>query len=191
MGFSKQEYYPFPSPGALSDLGTEPGSPALQADSLPSEPPGKPQNHHMVQQFDFWAHVQRKALFRRIHAAHAWHQRLPQPRTWKQPKCPLTGKRVKNEWYRYRQWAITLPLARMKCHLQLQVITLSDVRQKDNYHTIWFICRIQKTAQMNLIIKQKQAHRLREGTYGYQQGRVSGGIDWEFGVDMYTRLYLK
>ena len=46
-------------------------------------------------------------------------------------------------------------------------------------------------AQMNLIIKQKQAHRLREGTYGYQQGRVSRGTDWEFGVDMYTLLYLK
>ena len=28
--------------GDLSDPGIEPGSPALQADSLPSEPPGKP-----------------------------------------------------------------------------------------------------------------------------------------------------
>ena len=45
MGFSKQEYWsglPFPSPGDLPDPGTEPGSPALQADSLPSEPPEKP-----------------------------------------------------------------------------------------------------------------------------------------------------
>ena len=33
---------PFPSPGDLPDPGIEPGSPALQADSLPSEPPGKP-----------------------------------------------------------------------------------------------------------------------------------------------------
>ena len=33
---------PFPSPEDLSDPGIEPGSPALQADSLPSEPPGKP-----------------------------------------------------------------------------------------------------------------------------------------------------
>ena len=32
----------FPSPGDLPDLGIEPGSPALQADSLPSEPPGNP-----------------------------------------------------------------------------------------------------------------------------------------------------
>ena len=33
----------FPSPGDLLDPGIEPGSPALQVDSLPSEPPGKPQ----------------------------------------------------------------------------------------------------------------------------------------------------
>ena len=43
MGFSRQEYWsglPFPSPGDLPDRGIKPGSPALQADSLPSEPPG-------------------------------------------------------------------------------------------------------------------------------------------------------
>ena len=45
MGFSRQEHWsglPFPSPGDLSDTGSGPRSPALQADSLPSEPPGKP-----------------------------------------------------------------------------------------------------------------------------------------------------
>ena len=44
MGFSKQEYWsglPFPSSGNLPDPGIKPGSPALQADALPSEPPGK------------------------------------------------------------------------------------------------------------------------------------------------------
>ena len=35
----------FPSPGDLPDPGIEPGTPALQADSLPSEPPGKPLRH--------------------------------------------------------------------------------------------------------------------------------------------------
>ena len=42
--FSRQEYWselPFPSPGDLPNPGIEPGSPALQADTLPSEPPGK------------------------------------------------------------------------------------------------------------------------------------------------------
>ena len=44
MGFSRQECWsglPFPSPGDLRDPGIESGSPALQADALPSEPPGK------------------------------------------------------------------------------------------------------------------------------------------------------
>ena len=45
MGFSRQEYWsglPFPSPGDLPDPGIEPRSPALEADALTSEPPGKP-----------------------------------------------------------------------------------------------------------------------------------------------------
>ena len=46
MDFSRQEYWsglPFPSPGDIPDPGIKPGSPGLQADSLPSEPPGKSQ----------------------------------------------------------------------------------------------------------------------------------------------------
>ena len=45
MDFSRQEYWsglPFPSPGDLPNSGMEPGSPALEADALSSEPPGKP-----------------------------------------------------------------------------------------------------------------------------------------------------
>ena len=47
MGFSRQEHWsglPFPSPEDLPNPGIEPRSPALQADSLPSKPPGKPKN---------------------------------------------------------------------------------------------------------------------------------------------------
>ena len=39
------EWVAIPSPGDLPDPGIEPGSPALQADSLPTEPWGKPQNY--------------------------------------------------------------------------------------------------------------------------------------------------
>ena len=45
MEFSRQEYWsglPFPSPGNLPDPEIEPRSPALQEDSLQSEPPGEP-----------------------------------------------------------------------------------------------------------------------------------------------------
>ena len=45
MGFSRQEYWsglPFPPPGNLPDPRIKLGSPALQVNSLPSEPPGNP-----------------------------------------------------------------------------------------------------------------------------------------------------
>ena len=53
---------PFPSPGDLPNPGIEPRSPALQADALPSEPPGKPISlytsiqlfqHHLLKMFIF------------------------------------------------------------------------------------------------------------------------------------------
>ena len=48
MESSRQEYWsglPFPSPGDLPDPGIKPGFPTLQAESLPSEPEGKPFVH--------------------------------------------------------------------------------------------------------------------------------------------------
>ena len=51
MEFSRQEGWsglPFPSRGDLPDPGIDPRAPALQADSLPSEPPGKPGKIYMV-----------------------------------------------------------------------------------------------------------------------------------------------
>ena len=45
VGFLWQEYWnglPRPSPGDLPNLGIKPRSSALQAESLPSEPPGNP-----------------------------------------------------------------------------------------------------------------------------------------------------
>ena len=52
MEFSRQEYWrglQFPSPEDLPELGIEPGSPELQADSLPSEPWGEtPYLQHFI-----------------------------------------------------------------------------------------------------------------------------------------------
>ena len=52
MEFSRQEYWgglPFPSPGDLPYTGIEPRTPALQADSLLSEPPMKPSLYEVDQ----------------------------------------------------------------------------------------------------------------------------------------------
>ena len=50
MEFSRPEYwkgYLFPSPGDPPNPGIEPRSPALQVDSLPAKPPGKPPHNGM------------------------------------------------------------------------------------------------------------------------------------------------
>ena len=55
MGFSRQEYWsglPFPSLEDLPYPGMKPMSPTLQADSLPSEPPGKPTTSHIEMERD-------------------------------------------------------------------------------------------------------------------------------------------
>ena len=57
MGFSRQEYwseFPFPSPGDLPDSGFELRSPAQQADSLLSEPPG---NAKYIQTYQIYSSV--------------------------------------------------------------------------------------------------------------------------------------
>jgi len=61
MGFSRQEYWsglPFPSPGDHPDPGIEPRFPALQADTLPSEPPENPTikkaECQIIDAFELW-----------------------------------------------------------------------------------------------------------------------------------------
>ena len=58
-GISQKEYWsglPFHSPENFPDPGIEPGSPTLQADSLPSEPPGKSSLHQGIPRNWRWGH---------------------------------------------------------------------------------------------------------------------------------------
>ena len=55
MKFSRQEYWsglPFPSPQDPPDPRIKPSSPSLQADSLPSEASGKPQDTFIFTQIE-------------------------------------------------------------------------------------------------------------------------------------------
>ena len=40
-------------------------------------------------------------------------------------------------------------------------------------------------------MKQKQTHRDRKQTYGYQRGEGWGGINWEFGINICIPIYIK
>ena len=76
--FSGQEYWsglPFPSPGDLPVPGIEPRSPALQADSLLSEPPGKPSS------------ATKEAIMQQVEKAHSLQRR---PRAAKKKKACIT-----------------------------------------------------------------------------------------------------
>ena len=45
---------------------------------------------------------------------------------------------------------------------------------------------------MNLFTEQKQTHRSRNQTYGYQRGNVGAGgvMNWETGITVYAYYYL-
>ena len=66
MGFPRQEYWnglPFPSPGDLPNPEMEPRSPALEADALTSEPPGKPRNQRERLYFQCFSSFVRRFWF--------------------------------------------------------------------------------------------------------------------------------
>ena len=75
--------------------------------------------------------------------------------------------------------------------MDLEIVILSEVRERQISYDITYMQNLKKMIQMNLFTKQKQTHRLRKQTYGYQRGKIGGGINWEFGIDIYTLLYLK
>ena len=76
----------------------------------------------------------------------------------------------------------------------------SNMDRPRDYHTKWsksdkdkymisLICGIQKVIQMNLFTKQKQTHRYRKQTYGYQREK-RGGINLEYGINkIQTTIY--
>ena len=83
MEFSRQKYWsvlPFPSPGDLSHPWVEPGSPELQADSLPSAPPGK----WLVLKFSTKLLLQLLLSSASVHAPFAMAQEGP--RRWREMK---------------------------------------------------------------------------------------------------------
>ena len=85
MGFSRQEYWsglPLPSPGDIPDPGIEPRSPTLQADTLTSEPPGKPNDKEPTCQY-------RK---QKRHGFDSWVWKIPWRREWQPTTVFLPGE---------------------------------------------------------------------------------------------------
>jgi len=58
--------------------------------------------------------------------------------------------------------------------MALESIRLSEISQTEKENYISLKCRILKIIQMNLFIKQKQTHKCRKQTYGYQREKKVG-----------------
>ena len=85
MGFPRQDYWsglPYPPPGYLPNPGIEPGFPALQADSLSPEPPGKPLQIERGFFIPLWQPVRRTIPTRKA-LQNLWHS----PRSHVRPTC--------------------------------------------------------------------------------------------------------
>ena len=80
--------------------------------------------------------------------------------------------------------------------MDLEIIILGEIsqREKDKYRMISLICwSLKKTDTNDLIYKTEtdsQTQRMNLWLPGGKGGE-GRGIDWEFGIDMYTQLYLK
>ena len=117
MGFSRQGYLsgvPFPSPGDLPNWGIKPGSPALQADSLLSEPPGKPILKIIRSKtYEIWTSL----------VVQGWDSALPMQGAqslvgeWRFHMCGVTRKKSQTKKCKYLQ-KIHTPQYSLPCCLQ-------------------------------------------------------------------------
>ena len=99
--FSRQEYWsglPLLSPGDLPHPGIELGTPALQADTLPSEPPGNPHSHSSCS-VNMLTECSKSYSHQILHFYQAvpkfcksWELQLKSYRTWHPKTAPLSYK---------------------------------------------------------------------------------------------------
>ena len=117
-------------------------------------------------------------------------------KTWKQPKCPSTDEWIKKMWYMYTMEYYSaikkneiMPSAATWRDLEIIILSEISQTQKDKYHMISLACGVLKNMiQMNLQNRNRPTNLEKE--LMFTRGRV-GGIDWEFGIDICTLLYLK
>ena len=81
-------------------------------------------------------------------------------KTWKQTKCPLTDKRIKNMWYILEYYSAMkkneiMPF--VATWMDLEIIILSEASQQRKTSTIWYRLYMEskKMIQTNLFTKQK------------------------------------
>ena len=88
-------------------------------------------------------------------------------------------------------WALTFIFSYITFLLMIYIVILSEVSQR-RQNIVWhhnYLWKFRRN-ETNELTKQNETHRLREQTYGSREGWREG-IVREFGMNMYTLLYLK
>ena len=93
-------------------------------------------------------------------------------KTWKQLECPLTREQIKKIWHIYtvEYYSViikneTMPFATTWVDTEIIILSKSA---RERHHMISLV-ESKIIIQMNLFTKQKQTHRQRKQTYGYQK----------------------
>ena len=118
-------------------------------------------------------------------------------RTRKQPKCPSTEEWIKMwhihtmEYYSVIKKSEIMPFA--ATWMDLEIVILSEVSQteKEKYCMLLLICGILKKDTNELIYKTETDSQTYRMNSCFPGEKVGGEIVKEFGIDLYTLLYLK
>ena len=143
----------------------------------------------MIHQSHSWAYNWRKTIIRKDTCTAVFISALfTIAKTWKQPKCPLTEEWIKKMWYIYTMEYYSAIKRNeigsfVEMWMDLETVIQSEVSKKQEKQVSYinaYMWNLQKLVQTILFTKQKQRHRRREQTYGYQGGK--GGCklgDWD------------
>ena len=75
--------------------------------------------------------------------------------------------------------------------MRLEIIILSESHTgKDKYYMILLVCGILKNDTNELVYKTEIDPQIQKQAYGYQKGKGWGGINQEFGINIYTLPYI-
>ena len=101
-------------------------------------------------------------------------------KTWKQPKCISTEEWLKKLWYlRTMEYYSAIKKNKVMSFaatwMDLEIIILSKlIQRKQTSYDIPYKWNLIKMIQMNAFVKQKQTHRFKNQTCGYQRGNHGG-----------------
>ena len=116
-------------------------------------------------------------------------------KTWKQPKCPSTDEWINKIWYIHTmEYYSTIKSNEIMLFaatwMDLEIIMLSVISQKDKYHDIIYTWGLKYDT--NELICNIEAEKYRQQTSWLPRGRGNGrGMDSEFGISRYKLLYIE